>query len=145
MIVLVAVQEKHVAITDSLNPNPISGRQAIFAKVNAPTEVRYDIEIVGVYSNLETAARARELHAKTHPSRKYIQKIATLDDALPEPTVARCVRCDVETSGPSFCPACQTKHWAELRAADPDLPTEPEPPRKATAGMETRFMAKVEA
>ena len=134
MIILIAVTEKQVVITDSLNPTPISGRQAIFARVNAPTQTGYDISIVGVYSTLETAAKARELHAKDHPGRKYIQKVAELDDNLPEPIVSRCIRCNVETPGLSYCPKCQKEHWAELRANDPEFPTEAEAPIRTTFG-----------
>lgn len=119
MIVLIAVSEKQVPITDNLNPTPISGRQAIFARVNTPTETGYDIQIVGAYTDLDTVAKARELYAKDHPGRKYIQKVCQLNDNLPEPVVARCVKCQVETGGPSLCPGCQQIHWAELRAQDP--------------------------
>lgn len=121
MIVLIAVMEKQVAITDAFNPNAIKGRQSIF--VTAPTEMKASVEIVGVYSTLETAIRARTHHAAAHPGRRYVQKVATLDDndkwsqSLEPP---RCIKCGV-LIGPigSFCPACQRLHFAECNGNDP--------------------------
>lgn len=119
MIVLIAVTEKQVVITDSLNPNPITGRQSIFNRVSAPTEAKVDVEIVGVYSNLDVANAARAGHASAHPGRRYIQKVAVLDGNIPQPVESRCIRCGVETPGLSFCGPCQKAHWAEQRDADP--------------------------
>lgn len=141
MIVLLAVTEKQVVLTDNLATAPIAGRASIFNRVTAPTETRFDIEIVGAYTNLDTCARARELHAQTHPHRRYIQKVCALDDNLDPPNPDHpCVRCGTNLTGPTvFCQPCTEAHAKELRDADPDLPTEPEPVRMATAGMETRF------
>ena len=119
MIVLVAVTEKQVVISDTLNPTPITGRQSIFAKVSQPTEARVDVEIVGVYTNLDVANQARTAHAASHPGRRYIQKVANLDDHIPAPVESRCIRCGTVTPGLSYCGPCQKDHWAEQRAADP--------------------------
>lgn len=126
MIILIAVTEKHVVITDNFNPNPITGRQSIFNKVQAPTEMKAEIEIVGVYSKLETAGEARAAHAAAHPGRRYIQKVAQLDSHMPAPVPeAVCVRCRNEGRhtpiGPvgSFCPPCQKKHYDECNNLDP--------------------------
>lgn len=141
MIVLIAVAEKQVVITDQFNPAPITGRQAIFAKVSAQTETRLDAEVVGVYSDLDLANRARASHMAAHPGRRYIQKVATLDDAVPEPPESKCIMCGTSTPGVSYCPPCQKKHWERLREADPlagagdDVPVIP-----AGAGPDTRFV-----
>ena len=141
MIVLIAVTEKQVVITDTLNATPITGRQSIFNRVAAPTEARFDVEIVGVYSNLDVTNQARAAHASAHPGRKYIQKVAALDDNIPEPVVAKCIRCGVETGGLSYCAPCQKAHWAEQREADPlGAAPDPVPVIPAAAGPDTRFV-----
>jgi hypothetical protein len=122
VIVLIAVTKKQVVITDQFATAPISGRQAIFARVaaNAPTQTDYDIEIVGVYSDLDLCAGARAAHALAHPNRKYHQKVARLDDLAEPPAPSTCIRCSTPTQGgTSYCPPCQQLLWAESRAADP--------------------------
>ena len=142
MIVLIAIQEKTVVITDNLATAPISGRQSIFARVNpANTEQRLDVEIVGVYSNLEITAQARSAHAASHPGRRDHQKVAHLDDHLPAPPEpARCVYCGTETGGLSYCPSCQQEHWRRQREQDPDFPKEAEPPVPTTVSQHTQFV-----
>lgn len=142
MIVLIAVAEKQVVITDQLSTTPITGRQAIFARVQAPTETKLDVEIVGVYSDLELAATARAAHAKRRPGYRYVQKVAALDDGTgpDEEVEAACIMCGTPTGGPSYCPPCRQEHWARQRAADPDLPAEAAPPVPATAGQDTRYL-----
>lgn len=113
--------EKQVVITDSFNPNQISGRQSIFARVSAPTETKLDVEIVGVYKNLSDANNARARHANGHPGRRYLQKVCTLNDqpvAPPEPP--KCIMCGTPI-GPigSFCPPCQKEHYAACNGLDP--------------------------
>lgn len=121
MIIVVAISEKHVPITDTLNAQPITGRHAIFAKVATATEIKPEIEIVGVYSTLELAAKGRELHAAAHPGRRYVQKVAQLDDLGSPPEPTRCIMCHVETNGLSYCDACRNEHHRQLREADSEL------------------------
>lgn len=126
MIVLIAVMEKQVVITDSFNPNPVTGRQSIFSRVSAPTEAKVDVEIIGVYAKLDDANNARARHAQGHPGRRYLQKVCTLNDqpvgALEPP---KCIKCRAEGRdtpiGPigSFCAPCQQKHYQECVGLDP--------------------------
>jgi hypothetical protein len=121
MIVLVAVSERQVPISDTFNPEPLStnGPQGIFAKVAAPTETRAAVEIVGLYSDLERAARGRDAHAKAHPGRRYVQKVAHLDDgAVTDSAPQVCIDCG--TPCPSTrCGSCQRAFFAACRDADP--------------------------
>lgn len=135
VIVLIAVTEKQVVITDSFNTQPITGRNAIFQRVNRPTETAYDIEIVGAYTNHDMAVIAGEAHAKTHPGRKYVTKVCVLDGDIPKPPEpSPCIRCQgVATPGQSFCPKCQQVHLQECAALD-TMPNAPNPTVQATAG-----------
>ena len=139
MIVLIAVAEKQVPITDTFNPNPIAGRQSIFNRVSVATETGYSIEIVGAFSNLDMANQSRADHAKDHPGRKYIQKVCKLDDLQamlpPEPTI--CVRCRKEIPGPeSYCPPCQQQQWRDQANNDPMHATAPDPIIRTTMGQD---------
>lgn len=119
MIVLLAVFEKQV-ISEAFATSPISGRHAIFARVQAPTEMKLDCEIVGVFSNLDMCNAAREVYAREHPGRRYLQKVCRLDNAptvLPE---AHCLGCGmVLNDGRSFCPPCSDAHNKAARELDP--------------------------
>lgn len=121
MIVLIAVTEKQVVITDQFNTAQITGKNSIFNKVTLPTTTAYDIEIVGIYTSLEIASTAREAHTRAHPGRKYIQKVAQLNDGLdttpPEPP--KCITCGTPTAGLSFCGPCQKAHWEHCNDLDP--------------------------
>lgn len=135
MIVLIAVTEKQVVITDTFNAAPITGRNSIFARVNAPTEARLDVEIVAVCSTLEAAALARAAHAASHPGRRYLQKVARLDEHVEAASPAVCIRCAVPTGGPSYCGPCQKAFFEECRQADPLAGApDPVPVVQATAG-----------
>lgn len=121
VIVLIAVMERQVVITDNFNPTAITGRQSIFNRVSAPTEMKMDVEIVGVYSKLEDANNARARHAQGHPGRRYLQKVCQLNDERVQPLEPpKCIKCGVPI-GPigSFCPPCQKQHYAECVGADP--------------------------
>lgn len=143
MIVLIAITEKQVVITDQYNTAPITGRQAIFARVQAPTEMRADFEIVGVYSDLERAQSAREAHAAAHPGRKYKQKVCSLDDATDTSLPAeepKCIRCGgVPSPGMSYCWACVEAHNREIADRDDDPATAPEPVRRTTFQRDKQF------
>lgn len=122
MIVLVAVAERQVPINDQFNVEPLAttGPAGIFNRAARPTETKLDVEVVGVYTTLELAALARGVHAASHPGRRYVQKVAQLDDAAPEPPApVGCIKCGTQTGGPSFCGPCQQKHWQESRDLDP--------------------------
>lgn len=122
MIVLLAIQEKVVAITDQFNPNPISGKQSIFNRVSAPTETKLDVEIIGVYSNLDMAMAARQHHAQGHPGRRYLQKVCQLDDNMPgpPPEPPKCITCGTQIGMVgSFCPPCQKAHFEKSVGLDP--------------------------
>lgn len=121
MIVLLAIQEKTVAITDAFNPTPITGKQSIFNRQAMPTEQRLDVEIIGVYSKMETAQLAREGHAKSHPGRRYLQKVAQLDGNMPGPPVQpKCITCGTPIGlVGSFCPPCQKAHFDKCNGLDP--------------------------
>jgi hypothetical protein len=119
MIVLIAVTEKQVPITDTFNPNPITGKMGIFNRVAVETETAYTVEIVGAYSTLELAGEARAAHAHAHPGRKYIQKVCKLDPAAAAKDPVVCVRCRQQTPGPeSFCPRCISEQAREMRDRD---------------------------
>lgn len=120
MIVLLAMSEKQVVISDQFNPTPITGRQSIFARVNAQTEARLAVEIVGIFSSLDTAAMMRERHFKTHPQCKYVQKVAGLDEGIDEKgEEVGCIGCGVAVSGSSRCPKCQKEFFEQCREVDP--------------------------
>lgn len=135
MIVLIAVTEKQVIITDQFNTQPIQGRMGIFQKVNAPTEMKLDIEIVGVYTEHDKAVLAGQTHAASHPGRRYITKVCRVDDAIPEPAAPLpCIKCGgTSTPGQSFCPKCQQVHLRECAATDMQ-PDAPNPSHQATVG-----------
>lgn len=121
MIVLIAVMEKQVVITDNFNPAEITGRQSIFNRSSAHTELKMEVEIVGAYTRLEDTNNARAHHMATHPGRRYVQKVCHLDDKLPGPVEPpTCIKCGVPI-GPvgSFCGACQQQHYRECMDLDP--------------------------
>lgn len=120
---LLALQEKTVAITDSFNPKPITGRHSIFQSVPTKTEQRMDVEIVGVFTDLETAGQARAAHAAAHKGRRYLQKVCQLDEGinLAPPETPKCIKCRAVDAQPgqSFCPRCQAAHLRECIELDP--------------------------
>lgn len=120
MIVLIAITEKLVMITDQFNPHAITGRQGIFARHDAPTEIKPTIEIVGAYSTLDLCNLARQAHFASHPQCKYQQKVCHLDGAIEMPQPSVCIKCGIETSGGVvFCARCQQKHYQECNGLDP--------------------------
>lgn len=120
MIVLIAVTEKVVMLTDQFNTRQISGRQSIFARVDAPTEVKPVVEIVGAYSTLDLCNRARAAHFASHPQCRYLQKICRLDIDTLEPQPAKCIDCGIPTNGGVvFCPVCQKRRWDMANGLDP--------------------------
>jgi hypothetical protein len=119
VIILIAVQEKQVAITDQFATTPITGRQSIFARVSAPTQTGYLIEIVGVYTDLDSASTARANHAKKHVGRRYVQKVAQLNDGTVTQDVNHCITCNaVIGEVGSFCGPCRQAHYEESRQLD---------------------------
>jgi hypothetical protein len=110
----------------------------IFQKVQAPTETRVDVEIVGIYSEHEKAVLAGQAHAAAHPGRRYVTKVCRLDDDIPEiADPLPCIKCGgIATVGQSFCPKCQQVHLKECAATDMQ-PDAPNPRPQATVGPQT--------
>lgn len=137
--VVVAVSQTTAQIVTQFNAQPVTGRMGIFQKPKTETKEITKAEVVGAYSTEDAAAAAVDAHraANRGVQLEYVTTLVDIDgggNPLLPAQPAGCIMCGTPLAdGTSYCQPCREKMWADMRAADPEIP---EPDAAAPAAVE---------